>query len=107
MEPVNNSGFQVLNCPANFNNRCKIAEEKRYCYDATFCPIKQQVIYNWALLGIYGHFNTRTNIGFQDIPQNNIDLLQPYPHRLLKLEDVDKIVTMNIEFNENLDRDLI
>ena len=98
MEPVNNSDFQVLNCPANDSNIC--GKTRRYCYDARFCPVKQQIIYNWALLEIYGHFNTRTNRGFHDLPQENIDLLQPYPHKIVTSEDLEKIEKIRIEFKE-------
>lgn len=99
MEPVNNSEFQVLNCPANDHNFC--GKTRRYCYDATFCPVKQQIIYNWALLGIYGHFNTKTNRGFHDLPQENINLLNPYPYKILKEEDSVQRLDTLIEFRDS------
>lgn len=92
MEPVNNSNFQVLNCPANDCNIC--GETRRYCYDATFCPIKQQVIFNWVLQSVAKHYldgGALNNIAFTDIPKNNNNLLQPYPHKIVKLEDLEKI----------------
>ena len=101
MEPVNNSNFQVLNCPANSCNIC--GETKRECYDAKFCPIKQQVISNWVLQSVAKHYlegGVLNNIAFIDIPKHNLNLLQPYPHRIVRLEDLEKVEKINIEFEE-------
>ena len=106
MQPVDSSDFQVLNCPANWQNKCQdeISDGKEYCYDAKFCPVKQQIIYNWAMLGIFKA--SPANRGFHDLPESNISLLMPYSRRIVDLKDMREIKEYKkdrqVEFKEKI-----